>query len=141
MPHFSNTNGLHFHLNNPFDLQSINSCTSFLKYNLIRNYVQREIMYSHHSSFYKVWKSLLHYWKTSLECATKRKSLTEGPDLSVSFQTWPTIGLFCHFSLPGFRKTLEETLWIFRKIFLITLDPYILSSSSTVEKLNSISHT
>lgn len=115
MPHFSNTNGLHFHLNNPFDLQSINSCTSFLKYNLIRNYVQREIMYSHHSSFHKVWKSLLHYWKTSLECATKRKSLTEGPDLSVSFQSWPTIGLFCQFSLPGFRKNLGGNFMNFQE--------------------------
>lgn len=147
MPHFSNRNGLNFHSKSPFDLQSINSCISFLKYNLISNYVQREILYSHHSHFPKVWKSLSHYWKTSLECgisSTKRESFTEGQDHSESFQS---PGLLLAFSVSSLyqvsekKKDLEETLWIFRKTFLIILDPYMCYSFPTAEKLNSISHT
>lgn len=108
MPHFSNRNGLNFHSKSPFDLQSINSCISFLKYNLISNYVQREILYSHHSHLPKVWKSLSHYWKTSLECgisSTKRESFTEGQDHSESFQS---PGLLLAFSVSSLYQVSEK---------------------------------
>lgn len=118
MPHFSNTNGLHFHLKNPFDLQSINSCISFLKYNVISNYVQRQIMYSHHSCFHNVWKSLLHYWKTGLEWATsltKRVTHRRSRSFRTFSKPWLSIGLFCQFSTRFQKKTLGGNFMNFQE--------------------------